>query len=102
MSNKVYDVLKWVALIAIPAASALYVTLSGLWGLPHATEVAGTLAAVGTFMGVLLGVSSSKYQGNTPSGTLHVSENQDIHAAFEKPVADMLRDGRVTMDVKQV
>ena len=102
MQNKAYDILKWVALIALPATSALYVTLAALWNLPHATEVAGTIAAVGTFLGVLLGVSSAKYTGNTTSGSLHVSENQDIHAAFSQPVAEMLRNGKVTLDVKQV
>lgn len=102
MTNKTYDIIKWIALIALPAASAFYVTIAALWHLPASTEVAGTLAALGTFLGVLIGVSSAKYSGNQPTGTLHVSENQDIHAAFERPVADMLRDGRVTMSVKQV
>lgn len=102
LQNKSYDILKWVALVALPATSALYLTLAALWNLPNPTEVAGTIAAVDTFLGVLLGVSSVKYTGNAVSGTLHVSENQDIHAAFEQPVAEMLRNGKVTMDVKQV
>lgn len=102
MKNSSYDILKWIALVALPATSALYVTLAALWHLPNPTEVAGTIAAVDTFLGVLLGVSSAKYTGNTTSGILHVSENQDIHAAFEQPVAEMLRNGKVTMAVKQV
>lgn len=102
LQNKSYDILKWVALVALPATSALYLTLAALWNLPNPTEVAGTIAAVDTFLGVLLGVSSAKYTGNNVSGTLHISENQDIHAAFDQPVAEMLRNGKVTMDVKQV
>ena len=54
LNNKSYDVLKWVALVALPATSALYLTLAALWNLPHPTEVAGTIAAIDTFLGVLL------------------------------------------------
>ena len=67
LNNKSYDILKWVALVALPATSALYLTLAALWHLPHPTEVAGTIAAIDTFLGVLLGVSSNKYQGTQPS-----------------------------------
>lgn len=102
MKNRSYDILKWVALVALPATSALYLTLAALWNLPNPTEVAGTIAAIDTFLGVLLGVSSAKYTGNNVSGTLNVSENQEMHAAFEQPVAEMLRNGKVTLDVKQV
>ena len=102
MRNKTYDILKWVALVCLPATSALYVTLAALWHLPAPTEVAGTIAAVDTFLGVLLGVSSNKYQGTQPSGALHVSEDQGIHATFDQGVAEMLRNGKVTLDVKQV
>lgn len=102
MHNKTYDILKWVALVCLPATSALYVTLAALWHLPAPTEVAGTIAAVDTFLGVLLGMSSNKYQGTQPSGALHVSEDQGIHATFDQGVAEMLRNGKVTLDVKQV
>lgn len=102
LNNKSYDVLKWIALIALPATSALYISLAALWHLPHPTEVAGTIAAIDTFLGVLLGVSSNKYQGTQPSGALHVSNDQGIHATFNQGVGDMLRTGKVTLDVKQV
>ena len=46
LSNKVYDVLKWIVMIAIPAATTAYVGLSGVWGWPYATEVAKTSAVV--------------------------------------------------------
>nr|DAO97134.1 MAG TPA: holin [Caudoviricetes sp.] len=102
MTNKSYDILKWVALVALPATSALYLTLAALWNLPYPTEVAGTIAAIDTFLGVLLGVSSNKYTGNQPSGALHVDESQGIHATFDQGVGEMLRNGKVTLDVKQV
>lgn len=61
LSNKAYDVLKWIAMVVLPAISALYFTVAGIWGLPYCEEVVGTIAAVDTFLGVLLGISSVQY-----------------------------------------
>lgn len=61
MSNKVYDILKYIAQIALPALGALYFALAQLWALPYPEEIVGTITATDTFMGVLLGVSTSKY-----------------------------------------
>ena len=61
MSNKTYDVLKWIAQVALPAVGTLYAALSGIWGLPYGEEIVGTILAVDTCLGVLLGMSSSKY-----------------------------------------
>ena len=61
MSNKMYDVLKWIAQIAIPAVATLYFALAGIWGWPYGEEVVGTLTAVDTCLGVLLGISSVQY-----------------------------------------
>ncbi len=62
LSNKTYDILKWIAQILLPAAGTLYFALSKIWGLPYATEIVGTITAVDTFMGALLGISSAKYK----------------------------------------
>lgn len=61
MSNKVYDVLKWIAQILLPALGTLYFALSKVWGLPFATEVVGTITAVDAFLGAVLGISTSQY-----------------------------------------
>lgn len=61
MSNKVYDVLKWIAMYFLPAAGTLYFALAGIWNLPYGEEVVGSITAVDTFLGVILGISSSKY-----------------------------------------
>ena len=61
MSNKVYDVLKWVAMYLLPALGTLYFALSGIWDLPYGEQVVGTITAVDTFLGVLLGISTSQY-----------------------------------------
>lgn len=61
LSNKSYDVLKWIAQILLPAAATLYVAVAGIWGFPYAKEVAGTISAVDLFLGALLGISSMNY-----------------------------------------
>ena len=64
MSDKVYDILKWIALILIPAIGTLYFALAGIWGLPYAEAIVGTLTAVDTFLGAILGISTSMYKKN--------------------------------------
>ncbi|MCD8155164.1 MAG: phage holin [Clostridiales bacterium] len=61
LSNKTYDVLKWIAQYLLPALGTLYFALSGIWGLPYGEQVVGTVTAVDTFLGVILGLSSSSY-----------------------------------------
>lgn len=61
MSNKVYDILKWIAQIVLPALGVLYFALAGIWGLPFGEEIVGTITAVDTFLGVVLGISTANY-----------------------------------------
>ena len=57
LSDKIYNVLKWVALIALPACAVLYFTLAKIWGLPYGAEITATINAVALFIGALIGVS---------------------------------------------
>ncbi len=61
MSNKTYDVLKWIAQIVLPALGALYFGLSQIWGLPYGEEIVGTITVIDTFLGALLGISTAQY-----------------------------------------
>lgn len=61
LNDKVYDVLKWVTLILLPALATLYFALSGIWGFPYGEQIVGTLAAIETFLGTLLGISTIQY-----------------------------------------
>lgn len=61
MTNRTYDILKFIALILLPALGTLYFALSGIWGLPFGEEVVGTLTAVDAFLGALLGISTAQY-----------------------------------------
>lgn len=59
--SKIYDVLKWVTMVVIPALATAYVGLSGVWGWPYADQVAKTSAVVCTLLGALLGISTAEY-----------------------------------------
>lgn len=61
MSNKVYDVLKFIAQIVLPALATFYVTIASLWGLPYPDEISGTVMAIDTFLGAILMISSNQY-----------------------------------------
>ena len=61
MNNKVYDILKWIALYLLPAIGTLYFALAGIWNLPYGEQIVGSITAVDTFLGVILGLSSRKY-----------------------------------------
>lgn len=60
-SKNTYDALKWVAQFLLPAAGTLYFALASIWNLPYGEQVVGTITAVDTFLGVLLGISSNTY-----------------------------------------
>lgn len=61
LSNKTYDFLKWVAQLLLPAVGTLYFALASIWGLPYGEQVVGTITAVDTFLGVILGISTASY-----------------------------------------
>lgn len=64
LKSKTYDILKPIAQIWIPAAGTLYFALAQIWNLPYAEEVVGTLTAIDTFLGAVLGISTVKYYEN--------------------------------------
>ncbi len=61
MSNKVYDIFKFIAQIVLPALATFYLTLAGIWGLPFGEQVSGTVMAIDTLLGAILMLSSNKY-----------------------------------------
>ena len=61
MNDTLYDTLKWIAQILLPAIGTLYFALAGIWNFPYAEAIVGTITAVDTFIGVLLGISAAQY-----------------------------------------
>ena len=64
LPDKVYDVLKWITIILLPALGTLYFALSGIWGFPYAEQIIGTITAIETFLGATLGISTIQYNKN--------------------------------------
>lgn len=61
LNDRTYDVLKWIALYLLPAIGTLYFALAGIWGFPYGEEIVGTITAIDTFLGVILGISTAQY-----------------------------------------
>ena len=61
MSNKTYDIFKFIAQIVLPATGTLYFALSQIWSLPYGEQIVGTITAIDAFLGALLGISSINY-----------------------------------------
>ncbi len=78
--DKAYKVLKWIALYLLPALGTLYFALASIWGFPYGEQVVGTITAVDTFIGVLLGISTHNYNGD---GTLVVNTDDPSKDLYE-------------------
>lgn len=72
LTNRLYDVLKWITLILLPALSVFYIAIAPLWNLPYPTEIAATIAAVDVFLAVLLGISTNTFKINNPMYRLNL------------------------------
>ena len=66
MDNKVYDILKWIQRIVLPALATFYIGLGEIWvgiiDLPYPAQIAATITLIDTFLGALLGVSAANYK----------------------------------------
>lgn len=94
-SPKVYDVLKWIALVLLPALGALYFGLGQIWKFPAVEEVVGSITVIDTFLGILLNKSSKNYRQATATlqnfetaGEMVITQNQDGEVTGMKMFAD--------------
>ena len=62
LPNKLYDTLKWITMIVIPAVASAYVGLASVWGFPYADQIAWTCSIVCALLGTLLGISTAEYR----------------------------------------
>ena len=68
LTNKVYDILKFIAQILLPALGTLYFALGGIWGWPYVEQIVGSITAVDTFLGAILGISTYQYNKEKNAG----------------------------------
>lgn len=65
MNNKIYDTLKFIAMVVLPAIGTLYFALAQIWGLPYGEQIVGTITAIDAFLGAILGISTAQYNKKT-------------------------------------
>lgn len=107
LPDNFYDLIKWCALIAFPAFGAAYFSLAGIWHLPAAEQVVGTIVVVDTLLGVLVGVSNSTYNKSDARFdgdiTLSAGEQPDVtnvRASYD--AAALSNKDEVLLKVKRV
>lgn len=89
MKNSTYDKLRWIAQYLLPALGTLYFALAGIWGFPWGEQVVGSLAAINTFLGVILGVSTYQYKKEkteedvTENFPIKVVEDEEVENSHE-------------------
>lgn len=84
LSNKTYDVLKWIVIIVLPALATLWVALAEVWGWPFCTEIAMSITAVETFLGAVLCISTANY---------NVENNTALNYVFTSDADETAKDG---------
>lgn len=78
MNNKVYDILKWIAIIVMPASSTLISVIFKIWSLPYGSEIAQTITAVATFLGAVLMVSNANYNRIKDTDRYYISDSNKV------------------------
>jgi len=104
ISNRAYNTLKWVALVGLPAVATCYAFIAGIWGISHTQDVIGSITAVDTCLGTLLGVSSKSYQKSTPSdGNLVIdksdSERDNYSLELTTPFSEIDKRDQLVLNV---
>lgn len=106
-SGKVYDTLKWIALVALPAIGTAYYAVSQVWGLPDAEKVVGTIVIIDTLLGALLHISTETYHKNDNNfdGVAQVIQNEDkktYHLALNDDPHDLDQKKSITFRVEKI
>lgn len=108
LSNKLYDVLKYIALIGLPALATFWTIVGAIWGAPHVDEVVKTIVALGTLLGALLILNTQQYNNSdrqydgvvdvtvTPDG----HDNEITNVATTGTVNDLTDKGKVVLKVR--
>lgn len=100
LNNKVYDCLKWIATYLLPAFGTLYFALSQIWGTPYGEEIVGTITAIDAFIGAILGISSSGFQGDGILAIDRSNPEKDLYSLeIATPLEDLPRMKSVTLKI---
>lgn len=100
LTNKAYDVLKWIATYFLPAVGTLYFALARIWNFPYGEEIVGSITAVDAFLGAILGISSSSYKGDGEIIFDTTSDDSAIVLDDVEDVRELAEKGMITLKVK--
>ena len=101
-NNKLYNILKWIALILLPAVSTLIMSLGDIWGLPYKEQICLTITAVDTFIGALLAISTATYKGEGKIAIENGSDECVILFNEEDTLAKAQKSGKILLTVETV
>jgi len=103
LNSGLYDTLKWIAQIFLPALGVLYFALSQIWGLPAGVEVVGTITAIDLFLGALLSLSNASYQISDEKygGEVHPMRNPELPPSlvFNAPLSELTQKSEIILKV---
>lgn len=106
LSDKVYNIIKWLTVYVLPPLGTLYFALSGIWGFPFGEEIVGTIVAIETFLGAVIGISTYTYNktGAGIQGTLMIDDTNPnlpyTQLSFDKTIAKIASEDTVTLKVQ--
>lgn len=83
--DKLYEILKWVSCIVLPALTTLYGVIGTTFEIPYTQQVLMIMPAISTFIGSLIGISTAKYYQDQSTNSFKISE---VMAAVEKYMAE--------------
>lgn len=101
-NNKVYNVLKWVALIFLPALSTLVMSLGDIWGIPYKEQISLTITAVDTFIGAILAISSATYKGEGKIAIEPGSDECVVILNSDDTLQKAQKNGKILLSVESV
>jgi len=101
-SNKVYNVMKWIALILLPALSTLIMSIGDIWVIPYKEQIALTITAVDTFLGAILAISSASYKGEGKLAIEPGSEECVVLLNNDESLAKAQKAGKILLSVETV
>lgn len=82
-SNRTYDTLKYIALIALPALQVFWLTIGKIWNIAYTVEIGATIGAVALLLGTLLGVSTSNYRATKEQDTFNDDDYEELYEVEE-------------------
>ena len=82
LSNKLFDILKWIAMLVLPGLATFYFAISAIWGLPYQKEIVGTLVAINVWLSALLAVSNSQWQAIKINSLTYAATGKDAMVEF--------------------